>query len=89
MDPSIEVVTLSPGNWIAIVGIAATNIVIIASVLWRASAKWSAFEVHLSELTKAIERLAEGPLAQHEVDIRNHDRRITVIETRWDQHNNE
>lgn len=79
---SSEVVTLSPANWIAIVGIATVNLTFAAGVLWKMSAKWSTFEGNIESLTKAIERLAAGPLAKHEDDLLDHERRLTTIEAR-------
>lgn len=76
-----EIVTLSPANWIAIVGIATVNLTFAATVLWKMSAKWSAFETNIESLTKAIERLAAGPLSKHEEDILDHERRLTIIES--------
>lgn len=76
-----EIVTLSPANWIAIVGIATVNLTFAATVLWKMSAKWSAFEANISSLTEAINKLIEGDVARHEEDILDHERRLTIIES--------
>lgn len=74
-----EVVTLSPGNWIAIAGLVLTNLVVFGSILWRASATISRLEQSVQSLNTSILSLTQTTVV-HNDRLHSHDIRLTRVE---------
>ena len=86
-DPSqpTEVVTLSPGNWIALSGLILTNLTAIGVVLWRAGASMSRLEHSIATLNQSILSLTQRSVA-HDERLEDHAVRLVRIETKTDVH---
>lgn len=74
-----EVVTLSPGNWIAVIGLGLTNLVVLGTLLWRAAATISRLEQSVQSLNTSILSLTQTTVA-HNDRLHSHDIRLTRVE---------